>query len=425
MIETISFFLILLVCSAIFSGTETAFTSLNEIRVMNEKDSSGSRRLREMLKNKSNVIAAILVGNNIVNTVLAVYAGAFFDDVLVSSGILSERSGPLVASLVTITFLLVFGEVIPKQFAVTFSRFWMKIFSFPLWLVVTLLRPVTGAMDAFGRMLIKLLPVKSDDGNSPTVRELLAIARFSASAGHIDEIERKLVVKATRFNDLEAKDVMIPRRQVVGIAADISYENLKKEFQQHLYSRIPVYQESIDDISGIFNIKELLLLENEQINDFQLLKHCHEPFFAPETVPIGQLFDQMKSRKTHFCVVIDEFGATAGIITLEDIIERVFGLIHDEYDEEATQTIKRVGEGQFEIRGRASLDELEVALEFEFNDEIKRTVDTVNGLITMLKDDFPKEKDEIGFENIVFRVDKTNGMRATRITVVKNDDKSR
>lgn len=419
MIETILFFLVLLIGSAIFSGTETAFTSLNEIRVMNEKDGAGVRRLREMLRQKSSVIAAILVGNNIVNTVLAVYAGAFFDDVLVSSGMLSENTGPLVASIVTILFLLIFGEVIPKHFAVTFSRFWMKIFSFPLWIVVKLLKPVTGAMDVFGRMLISLLPMQSEDGNSPNIQELLIMARFSAKAGHIDEIERKLVVKATRFNDLEAKDVMVPRAQVVSVPSNIRFSQLREVFREHLFSRIPVFKESEDDIAGIFNIKEMLTMSDEAQRNFDILRHCHEPFFAPEKVKIGQLLDQMKSRKMHICVIVDEFGGTAGIITLEDIIERVFGLIHDEYDEEATQTIKKIDEKHFEVRGRASLEEIEVALEVEFDAEIKRTVDTVNGLVTLIKEDFPKEKEEIRYENLLFKVVQTKGMRASLLTIEK------
>lgn len=419
MIETILFFLLLLVGSAIFSGTETAFTSLNEIKVMNEKEGSGSKRLLEMLRQKSSVIAAILVGNNIVNTVLAVYAGAFFDNVLVSTGMLSENYGPLVASVVTIVFLLIFGEVIPKHLAVTFSRFWMKIFSWPLWIVVRLLRPVTGAMDAFGRILISLLPMSDEDGDSPNIQELLIMARFSAKAGHIDEIERKLVARATRFNDLEAKDVMIPRRQVVSVPSSTNHGRLREIFRENMFSRIPVFNESEDNIVGIFNIKELLTLTDEQQRNFDILRHCHEPFFAPEKVKIGQLLDQMKSRKMHICVIVDEFGATAGIITLEDIIERVFGLIHDEYDEEATQTIRKIDEHNFEIRGRASLEEVEVALEIEFAEEIKRKVDTVNGLITMLKDDFPKEREEIRYQSLVFKVVQTKGMRASLLRVEK------
>ncbi|MFZ5949403.1 MAG: CNNM domain-containing protein, partial [Candidatus Rifleibacteriota bacterium] len=263
MLDTMLFFAVLLLGSAIFSGTETAFTSLNEIRVMNEKDSSGVRRLREMLRTKGSVIAAILVGNNIVNTVLAVYAGAFFDEVMVASGFLSEASGPVAASVITIIFLLIFGEVVPKHFGVTFSRGWMRVFTWPLWLVVTVLKPVTRLMDFFSQMLMNLLPVSKDEGNSPTIQELLIMARYSANAGHIDEIERKLLVRATRFNDLEAGDVMIPRPRVVAVDSRINFDQLQKEFKEHLFSRVPVFKDSIDNIVGVFNIKELITLSDE------------------------------------------------------------------------------------------------------------------------------------------------------------------
>lgn len=411
--------MILLIASAIFSGTETAFTSINEIRLMNEKETSGVRLLKEMLKKKTSVIGAILVGNNIVNTVLAVYAGAFFDDVLVGTGVLTEKTGPLVASGVTITFLLVFGEVIPKHFAVTFSRLWMKIFSLPLWLVVFVLKPVTRAMDFFSRLMISFLPVKKEDGNSPTIQELLIMARFSASAGHIDEIERKLVVRATRFNDLEARDVMVPRTKVVAVPESIGYSELLKDFQGHLYSRIPVYKDSVDNIIGVFYAKEMLLLNDEQRRNFSITRHCRDPFFAPEGARIGALLDQMKTLKKHMCVVVDEFGATAGILTLEDVIERIFGLIHDEYDEESSQIIKKIDENEFLVNGSASLEEVEQSLEISFSAEIKQQVNTISGLAVLLKDDFPKERDEFRHEDLLIKVKEAKGMRATRLILQK------
>ncbi|MEW6710006.1 MAG: hemolysin family protein [Candidatus Riflebacteria bacterium] len=419
MLDTMLFFAVLLLGSAIFSGTETAFTSLNEIRVLNEKDSSGVRRLREMLRTKGSVIAAILVGNNIVNTVLAVYAGAFFDEVMVTSGFLSEASGPVAASIITIIFLLIFGEVIPKHFGVTFSRGWMKVFTWPLWLVVTILKPVTRLMDFFSQMLMNLLPVARDDGNSPTIQELLIMARYSANAGHIDEIERKLLVRATRFNDLEAGDVMVPRPRVVAVDSRVTFDQLQKEFKEHLFSRVPVFKDSIDNIVGVFNIKELITLSDEHRQNFDILRHCHEPFFAPEAVKIGQLFDQMKARKTHFSVIVDEFGATSGIITLEDVIERIFGLIHDEYDEETSQMVKKIGDNEFSVNGGISLEELEQALEIKLSIDDKQTVKTLNGLVIILLGDFPKVKDEAECEGLHIRVQQVRGMRATRLHITK------
>ncbi|MGM0600981.1 MAG: hemolysin family protein [Candidatus Rifleibacteriota bacterium] len=417
MLETLIFFVVLLFTSALFSGTETAFTSLNEIRLMNEKGKGSVKILKEMVRNKRNVIAAILVGNNIVNTVLAVYAGAFFDDILVNSGMLSEKMGPLFASIVTVIFLLIFGEVIPKHIGVTFTRAWMKIVSLPLWLVVRILKPVTSAMDAFSHLMMSLLPFKTEEGESPNIQELMIMAKYSANAGHIDEIERKLVVRATRFNDLEANDVMIPRRQVVGVAEDVSFEELQEVFRKYMLSRIPVFSGAIDTVAGIFNFKELLNLKEKDLQNFNILDYCHEPLFVPESVSIGILFDQMKLKKTHMAIVVDEFGATAGIITLEDIIERIFGLIHDEYDEESIRTIEKISENEYEVKGRTALEDIEVALDMKFPEDINRQVNTVNGLITLLKGDFAQKRDEIPYKNLIFKVEKIKGMRAAKIRV--------
>jgi CBS domain containing-hemolysin-like protein len=139
--------------------------------------------------------------------------------------------------------------------------------------------------------------------------------------------------------------------------------------------------------------------------------------YVPESVSIGILFDQMKLKKTHMAIVVDEFGATAGIITLEDIIERIFGLIHDEYDEESIRTIQKISENEYEVRGRTALEDLEVAFDMKFPEEINRQVNTVNGLITLLKGDFAQKRDEITYENLVFKVEKIKGMRAAKVRV--------
>jgi putative hemolysin len=322
----------------------------------------------------------------------------------------------MVASIVTILFLLIFGEVVPKHFGVTFTTLWMKAVSYPLWLVVRLLKPVTRAMDLFSRLMMNLLPFKGEDGDSVSIQELLIMARYSAKSGHIDEIERKLVVRATRFNDLEAKDVMIPRRQVFAVPETIGIDELRHEFNEHLLSRIPVYHETIDNVVGIFNFKELIKFKGRP-DSFNILSFCHEPLYVPEKVSIGSLFEQMRVKQSHMAIIVDEFGATQGIITLEDIIERIFGLIHDEYDEEAVQPIVRISDTEFEVRGRASLDELAVAVGVRFPEEVTRKVDTVNGLITLLKGDFPEYRDEFEFQNLVFSVEKSQGMRASKVRI--------
>jgi CBS domain containing-hemolysin-like protein len=169
-------------------------------------------------------------------------------------------------------------------------------------------------------------------------------------------------------------------------------------------------------VVGIFNFKELIKFKGRP-DSFNILSFCHEPLYVPEKVSIGSLFEQMRVKQSHMAIIVDEFGATQGIITLEDIIERIFGLIHDEYDEEAVQPIVRISDTEFEVRGRASLDELAVAVGVRFPEEVTRKVDTVNGLITLLKGDFPENRDEFVFQNLVFSVEKSQGMRASKVRI--------
>jgi CBS domain containing-hemolysin-like protein len=295
----------------------------------------------------------------------------------------------------------------------------MKTVSYPLWLIVSILKPVTRFMEIFSWILMKLLPSSEEEDYSPDINELMIMARYSAKAGYIDEIERKLVVRATRFNDLEARDVMIPRQQVVGVPEEISLQKLQEEFQEHKLSRIPVFSGETDHVAGIFNFKELLSLCHQSHasydSNFNILDHCHEPFFVPESVQIGQLFDSMKQKKTHMAVVVDEFGQTSGIVTLEDIIERVFGLIHDEYDEESVQTIEKINEHEYMLKGRTSIEDLENTLGYKLPEEVSSRINTVNGLLTYIKGDFPEKREKISLDNIEFRVEEVKKMRATRI----------
>lgn len=420
MFYTLIFFAVLLLVSAVFSGTETAFTSVNEISMeYYGKKSRRKRLVLEMLQNKGSVIAAILVGNNIVNTVLAVYAGAFFDQVLVNTGILSESLAPVLASVVTITFLLIFGEVIPKQIGVTFAKAWTMTISYPLWFIVSIMKPITDAMEILSRWVLALIKSKDDQSDAPSIRELIALTRHSEKAGHIDSIERRLMTKSSKFNDLQVCEVMVPRSNVKGIPISASYEEVKAAFKSDMYTRVPVYDNDLDTIVGILNFKELLRLEFDEISDFNVLKIMQQPLFVPENVTIGELLERMKALRRHMAVVVDEFGSTSGIATFEDLVERVFGMINDEYDGETQASLYSMDNGEYEVAGNISLQELGNALSLEFSDEERRNANTLNGLLVYMKGDFLKEKDIIPRSNHLFIIKSMDGHVAEQVLIKK------
>lgn len=422
MLYTALFFIVLLLISALFSGTETAITSVNEISLSSVQGGSSRRQkiVTELVNDKRSVIAAILVGNNIVNTVLAVYAGVFFDQVFVETGMLSEKIAPMVASVITIIFLLTFGEIVPKHLGVTFAKAWTYVIAYPLWAIVKVLQPVTWTMDVLSRMLLRMLPFKGDE-NAPTIQEILLMAKISEKAGHIDSLERKLMTRSSRFNDLLTCEVMIPRNLVKGVPIDIKLNDLIEVFREDMYSRVPVYKDDIDQIVGVFNFKELFKINQANPDEFSIGRMMLKPLYVPENVAIGELLERMKLKRTHMAVVVDEFGSTTGIITMEDIVERLFGLIGDEYDVEETQVLKNNETGEVEVAGTISLQDLSAMLQTEFPEEVRRSVNTLNGFLTWLKGDFPRKKEKIHWEKFTFRVKEIDGHRAEKVVIKKKD----
>ncbi len=422
MIYTALFFIILLAISAIFSCSETAITSVNEVSLSSVRGQSNRRQkiVNELVNDKRSVIAAILVGNNIVNTVLAVYAGVFFDQIFVETGMLSEQVAPIVASFITIVFLLIFGEILPKHLGVTFAKGWTYFVAYPLWAIVKVLLPITWAMEILSCMLLKLIPFKGDE-QAPTIQEILLMAKISEKAGHIDSYERKLMSKSSRFNDLLACEVMIPRNQVKGVPIDTKLTDLIEVFKNDMYSRVPVYKDDIDQVVGVFNFKELFKLDWKKPEDFSISRMMLKPLYIPENVEIGVLLERMRLKRTHMAVVVDEFGSTSGIITMEDIVERLFGLIDDEYDIEEPQVVKSHENGEFEVQGTISLQDLSGTLRVAFPEEIRRQVNTLNGFLTWIKGDFPKKKEKIVWEKYTFTVKDMDGHRAGKIIIRKNE----
>lgn len=397
-------FMILLALSAFFSGTETAFTSVNEYSIAaDEDDSSVTKILLRLIKQKASVISALLVGNNIVNTVLAVYAGVVANKLMPKE--LPESLGPIIASVVSVVFLLVFGEVLPKQLGVAFSKKWCRWSAYPIRVLVIILKPTIYAMNCLSNFVMKMLPLKKSD-DAPTVNELMVMAESSEKAGNIDEVEKTLIFTSSHINDIPAIDVMIPKTKVVAVKSDITKEDLAEIFITHMYSRIPVYDESIDEIKGIFNIKEFIMMEQSN-EPFDIKNHLIEPIFIPGNVTIGNLMEQMKQSRNHMAIVVNEYGITDGIVTLENILERIIGIIDDEYDEEneSSPIVQQNEDNSFqEVEGTITLQDISEMLDIEFSDKIHHRVNTLNGFLTDIKGDFLKESDTYEYEGYEFKV---------------------
>ncbi len=413
----ISIFIFLLLCSGLFSGSETAITAISDVTFAYGK--TKTEKLAFWLsQNKETVIGAILVGNNIVNTALAVYAGVVFDKYFVETKILSETAGPIVSATLAVVFLLVFGEVVPKQIGVKYSREFVLVIAYPTYFMVMLLKPITKTLDFISETFVKFLPSKPDGSDAPTVQEVIALARSSEEGGHIDSLERNLMERSGKFNDIAAIDLMVPRNKVTGVSLNISNKELMKVFRETMYSRVPVYKSNIDEIVGIFNYKELLKVSPEEMETFKISDHMIKPLYIPENVLVGDLLERMRKTRCHMAIVLDEFSYTQGIVTMEDIQERVFGVINDEYDDNQPE-VKRTESGVMEYEGNKSLQELSEELGIEFPPKVRKRVNTLNGFLTDMKGNFLKENDKFYFDKYCFTVVKMAGFRAETISITQ------
>ena len=419
-------FIILLGLSAFFSGTETAFTALNEYSLASMKASQKRlNSLKLLIDNKASVISALLIGNNIVNTVLAVYAGVVANKMLVKSQIVPDAVGPIIASVLSIIFLLIFGEVLPKQFGVAFAKGWCLNSTYILRFLVFIFKPIILAMNLLSRFVMKMLPVEKPV-DAPTVDELMLMAENSEKAGNIDSMEKSLMYSSSQINDLTAADVMIPKSKIVAARADVKPDQLIEIFKTHLYSRIPVYKTSLDEIIGIFNIKECLKLDKEKLGSFDIRKYLIKPIYIPGNVTIGNLMEQMKTSHIHMAVVVNEYGVTDGIVTLENILERIIGLISDEYDDENDLALINKSNNNsldLEIVGSLSIQDISKLLSIEFSSEAHHNVNTINGFLTFIKGDFVEEGDEFDYEGYHFKILSVDRRCAQKIKVTKTERK--
>ena len=342
---------------------------------------------------------------------------------LVETKILPESAGPIVASVVSVIFLLIFGEVLPKQFGVAFTNGWCSLAAYPINFLVFILKPITAAMNWLSKSVMKILPVKATD-DAPTIDQLMMMAENSEKAGNIDNMEKTLMYTSSQINDLTAADVMIPKNKIIAVKSDVKPNELLRIFKTHLYSRIPVYDTSIDEIKGIFNIKECLKLKESQLNKFDIKKHWIEPIYVPGNVTIGNLMEQMKASRKHMAVVVSEYGITDGIVTLENILERIIGLIGDEYDDEEDSmsiTKYNTDEIDFEIPGTSSIQDISKITMTEFQTNAHHKINTINGLLTDLKGDFLEKGDEFEISDFNFKVLSVKSRCAEKIQITKKN----
>lgn len=399
-----------IIMSAYFSATETAFSSLNRIRVKNmaEKGDKKAELVMKLSENYDVLLSTILIGNNIVNIASAALATLIFVKYF------GEEAGASISTVITTIVVLIFGEVSPKSIAKESPEKFAR-FSAPfLRILIIILTP----FNLFFKYWKKLLSVvfKTNENNSITEEELLTIVEEAELEGGINKQEGTLIRSAIEFSELEAVDILTPRVDVVAVSSKASKEEIAEKFRETGFSRLPVYNETIDDIIGILYQKDFHNHVYHQ--DREISEIIRPAFFTPKNKCIRELLKELQSKKSHFAVVIDEFGGTIGIVTMEDILEELVGEIWDEHDI-VVHEIEKISDKEYLVRGNVNVEKL-----FELlGKEQEFSVQTVSGWVMSVFDRLPKENDSFDYNGFHVEVIKMvkNRIEKVRVTVIDEE----
>lgn len=402
--------IIIIVCiimSAYFSATETAFSSLNRIRIKNlaEKGNKKAALVLRMSDNYDSVLSTILIGNNIVNILSASLATVLFVSWL------GEEAGPSVSTIVTTVIVLIFGEVSPKSIAKE-SPEKFAMFSAPfLRGLEVILTPFNFLFGQWKKLLSFVF--KSEDDAGITEEEFLSIVEEAEHDGGIDAQESMLIKSAMSFTEQEVMDVLTPRIDICAVDTEATEDEIAEVFAETAYSRIPLYEETIDHIVGIIYQKDF---HNYVFNKEKSVKDIIKPaIFVPTTKKIGNLLKELQQEKSHIAVVVDEYGGTVGIVTLEDILEELVGEIWDEHDE-VSQDIEKISESEYVISGYASLEKVAELFDIEL-DEDEEDIITVNGWVMNKLGKVPERDDTFTYKNASWTVTKMHEKRIEKVNV--------
>ena len=400
---------ILIILSAFFSSCEIAYSSVNKIK-LKKKVSDGNKeatKAMEIVNNYSEALSTILIGNNLVNIAVSSLA------TMVAVAYLGEEMGSLLATIVATIVVLIFGEILPKALANKFSLKLTLLYVKPFKICRIIFFPITFLVTKFVKLISKIWTPKNIEV-SEIDEELNVITEELEEEGVIDEEDAELIISAIDFRDVTAHEIMIPRVDVFAIDIDDNQEDILKNEQIFRYSRVPVYEDTIDDVIGILNTTSLMkkILNGEQID---LRSMLIEPMYVHKTKHISNILTKFKATNQHLAIVADEFGGFMGILTIEDIVEELVGDIFDETDE-VILDYKELGENIYEVDGDMNIYDFFELVDYDDRD-FESEYTTVGGWCTDMLEKFPEVGDTFEFANFTVTITEVEGMRVGKIKV--------
>lgn len=396
---------ILIFLSAFFSSAETAFSTVNRVRMraLEEEGNKRAAKVNKILDRYSKMISTILIGNNIVNLSASSLATTLALRISIPVGIMT--------GILTIV-VLIGGEIVPKTWAILYSEKLSLLYSGIIYTLMQILTPVIFIVDKIANVFLRLLRVDPNKKANPmTETELKTYVDVSHEDGVIESEEREMIYNVFDFSDALAKDIMIPRINMVTVDVNDTYETILDVFRESMYTRLPVYQDDKDNIIGFINIKDFIL--SRQDSSFCAKDIMREAHYTYEFKKIADLMYELREKTMNMAFVLNEYGATVGMITLEDLLEEIVGEIRDEYDEDEEELIQELDENLYLVEGSMKLDDINDALDTELQSE---DYDSIGGIIIEQLDRLPEDGEEVVLENGIQL--KVQGINQNRIVKV-------
>ncbi len=401
--------LICLFFSGFFSGSETALTSLSEVKVhqLIDENPRGGRALRHWKNNHTGILTTILIGNNLANITASALAADWATIYFSNNGI------PIAIGIMTL-LLLVTGEITPKTFALRYA----ETLALPLMHIVLVFHvaffPLTWLLTRAMKLMFWAVGGTAERGTPVTEEDIEYIVRLGRREGTLDKEKETLLSSVFDFTDTTAKEIMVPRTDLVTAFVDTPYNELVRLSLKSGFSRIPVKEETIDNVVGVFHTKDLLPAPKASEKEGFLRKRMRAPVFIPESKKISEVLKQFQKERFHLAIVVDEFGGTEGIVTMEDIIEELLGEIQDEFDTEEIR-LKKMPDGSYLADARVDIEEIETTLAIEFPEA--REYESLGGFLMEEAGDVPAAGWELPFAQFTFLVTEADVNKVTKVRI--------
>lgn len=399
--------IILLMLSAFFSSAETALTTVNKIKMKtlaDEGDEKASLVLR-ITEDSGKMLSAILIGNNIVNLSASSLATTLAIRILGSYG-----AG--IATGVLTFLILIFGEITPKTIATLNATKISLRYARVIWMLMYLMTPLIVIINKLSMGLLRLMHVDpTQNEGAITEEELRTLVDVSHESGVIEGEEREYIHNVFDFTDATAKEIMIPRIDMTVANVNWSYDKILEIFQEDMFTRIPVYEEDTDNIIGLLNMKDMILAARDE--SFSIRSYLRKVYFTYEQKNTSELFEEMRRERLSLAIVLDEYGAVAGMITLEDLLEELVGEIRDEFDADEEDDVVQLNEREYDVLGSMNLEDLCQELDLGF---VSEDYDTIGGYLTGLFDHFPEPGEMyVTGDGVILRVEAVDNKRITKV----------